>query len=167
MTQKESNDIVYILFVFTILVFTITATVLYARMRLNRNNLDYIVKKEFDANRITCDSVINISDLMSFEWDTLYYYSGGCALSEINHDFGYELNLFYEVTLEKIIFCNKGKVVHFQEWPPDYGQEIKGVVFLNSCYKKFKVSKNSAKFMVSVRNGEIFYLTPINPILFR
>ena len=158
------------LLVIAIIVVVIIGAILYARARINRNNLDYIVKQEYYGKRITCDSIIDLSNLMSFEWETLYYYSGACDLSEIYLDFGYEPYMDSETSSEKIIFCNNGKIVHFQTWTPDfdyaYEQKITGVIFSTSDNRKFKVSKDSAKFKVSVKNGEIFYLTPINPILF-
>lgn len=52
---------------------------------------------------------------MTFEWDTMCFYSAANSLEDINRDLGFELKEFTDVG-DRLIFLNKGRFVYQKEW---------------------------------------------------
>jgi hypothetical protein len=121
----------------------------------NKNDFDNIVADKYEQCEKNIDCLIDLSSLMWFEWDTMYFYSGSNSLEEINKDLGFELKEFTDIG-DRVIFLNKGKVVYQKEWFPEPSKPTKGIIFVTDL-KKMKLSKSEAKFKIR-KEGEAYYL---------
>jgi len=97
--------------------------------------------------------VIDLSKVLTFDWDTMYFFSNANFLNEIDSMLGFHLKEYYDVG-DRIVFTNNRRVVYYQEWFP-YPDNIRKSVIFDTNKKYFKVSRNSAIF--SIRKDEDFY----------
>ena len=128
------------------------------------NDLDKVVSKAWEKCKNNTSCIVDFADLMTFEWDTMCFYSVGYSLEEINENLGFELREWRDVG-DRVIFLNKGKVVYHQEWFPTPSKPPKGTRFVAEYpitvdRFKFKIGKPEAKFEV-IKNDKAFYLRSI------
>ena len=121
----------------------------------DKNDIDNIVIRKWNACTEKSNCNINFAYLMTFEWDTMCFYSAANSLEDINRDLGFELKEFTDVG-DRLIFLNKGRFVYQKEWFYDPNGQPEGIVFITDS-KKFKTSRADAKFGIK-KNGKIFYL---------
>ena len=124
----------------------------------NRNDFDSIVSNEWEKCKGTTNCTIDFANLLSFKWDTMFFYSGACSLEDINKDLGFGLKEFTD-TGDRVIFLNKGKVVYQKEWYTKPSEPPVGTIF-ETDLKKFKVSKSDAKFRIT-KEGKAYILTKL------
>ena len=122
------------------------------------NNIDDIVSKKWEQCINKSDCIIDFSQSMNFEWETMYYYSGANSLEDINNDLGFELKEYTDVG-DRIIFLNKGKVVYQQESFKYPSKPIEGIIFETNL-NKFKLSRKESQFRVR-KEGGAYYLKKI------
>lgn len=120
------------------------------------NKVDTVVASYWKKHQTEKENVIDLSKEFDFEWDTLCYYSVGCNLEEINHDLGVELTEYTDLA-ERMIFLYHGNVVYIAGWW--YDPENPHGVTINSSNKKFRTSRNKAKFVLT-KEGDVFILSP-------
>ncbi len=125
----------------------------------NKNDIDNIVFKEWNKCLEKDNCKVDFAQLMTFDWDTMYYYSAAYSLEDINKEIGFELQKFIDVG-DRVIFLNKGSFAYQQEWFYNPEEQFKGV-FFDTNMSKFKISKKDAIFSVKKIN-DAFYLPKFN-----
>ncbi|WP_121964635.1 hypothetical protein [Myroides sp. N17-2] len=110
-------------------------------------------KVELCVNK-TNDCILDFSELICPEWDTMYYFSVGVSLDEIEQIIGGSYTEWEDIG-DRVVFLNNGKIVYQKYWFPTIDQAIKGVVFVTDV-KTFKVSKTDAKFKATKQDGVIY-----------
>ncbi|MDR0507214.1 MAG: hypothetical protein LBH32_10445 [Dysgonamonadaceae bacterium] len=113
----------------------------------------YIVKEYKQCNETNC--IIDISDKLNFDWDTVCYLSGGYSLEEINNFLGFQLTQFTDIG-NRLLFLKNNKVVCQYEWTIE-ADTHSGCVFFDENMNKRKISKSEAKFYVN-KIGSEYYL---------
>lgn len=121
----------------------------------NRNDIDIIVSNQWDKCEDKKNCMIDFSKSMDFDWDTMYYYSVGNSLDEINKDLGFELKEFNDIG-DRVLFTKNQKVVYQKEWFPNPSAQQEGSIFLTGD-NKFRVKKSNAKFRIK-KKDKCFYL---------
>jgi hypothetical protein len=120
-----------------------------------RNDIDDVVAKKWAQCADKSNCVIDLSDSMQFEWDTLYYFSAANSLEEINEELARQATGFTDIG-DRVIFMHGDRIVHHTEWFPQPSEPTKGVVFSTDS-KKFKLPDSDAKFKIR-KDGMAFYL---------
>lgn len=124
----------------------------------NKNDIDNIVYKKWNECIEKHHCNVDFAQLMTFDWDTMYYFSAVYSLEDINKEIGFELKKFIDVG-DRVIFLSKGRFVYQQEWFYYPEEPFKGV-FFDTNMSKFKVCKKDAIFSVKKIN-DAFYLENI------
>jgi len=62
------------------------ALLFIASCSTSSNDIDSIVSDEWRKCDESTNCTIDFANLLSFEWDTMCFYSGACSLEEINKD---------------------------------------------------------------------------------
>jgi hypothetical protein len=122
---------------------------------LNSSNVDSIILNEYEKCSEINNCVVDFSNIMKFDWDTMYYFSAANSLEEVNKEIGFELKEFTDIG-DRIIFLNKSNLVYHEEWFPNPSEPLKGVVFKTDL-KKFKIDRQNARFKV-MKEGEALFL---------
>lgn len=122
----------------------------------NLNDFDNIIEREFDkCSKQSSNCVLDLSNIMNFEWDTMYYFSRANSLEEINEYISFNYEQFVDIG-DRVIFLKNKKVVYHQDWFPNPSDEPVGVIF-DTDLKVFKVDKSNAKFKAE-KKGNLLYL---------
>jgi hypothetical protein len=119
-----------------------------------RNNFDKLTEREFSNCPDKDNCVIDLSKVLTFDWETMYFFTNAYSLSEIDSILGFHLTEWYDVG-DRIVFVKNNRVVYYQEWFPYPSDEIKNVVVFDTNKKYFRVSKKNAVF--SIRKENDFY----------
>ena len=122
----------------------------------NNTDFDSIVKDKWRQCDKNSECIVDFAHTMDFEWDFMYFYSGGYSLDEINKDLGFELKEFIDIG-DRIIFLYKGKVVYHQDWFPNPSEPPENIVFMTQK-SKFRLDKKQAKFKIT-KEGKAYYLS--------
>jgi|688.fasta_scaffold289601_2 hypothetical protein len=121
----------------------------------NKNDFDYIVSSQWEKCIEDKNCIVDFSNIMSFEWDTMCYYSGANSLEDINKDLGFELKEFTDIG-DRVLFIKDSKVVYQKEWFPNPSEPTEGTIFVTE-QNKFRVNKSNAKFRIN-KKDKSFYL---------
>lgn len=121
----------------------------------NRNDIDSIVAKQWEQCNKNLNCVVDFSNVMGFEWDTMCFYSVGNSLDDIEKDLGFVYEQWTDIG-DRVIFLHKGKIVYQKDWFPTVDKPVEGIVFLTDL-KKFRITKSNAKFKIK-KEGYAYYL---------
>lgn len=122
----------------------------------NRNDFDSIIINEFNkCPKQSTNCIVDLSKIMNFEWDTMYYFSGANSLEDMNEILGFDYKQFSDIG-DRVIFLKNGKIVYQKEWLFNLDKELQEVIF-STNFKNFKVERTNAKFKI-IQQGDFFYL---------
>jgi hypothetical protein len=120
-----------------------------------KNDFDYIISIQWKKCNKDENCIIDFSNSMPFEWDTMYYYSGVNSLEDINKDLGFELKDFTDIG-DRVFFVKGNKVVYQKEWFSNPSEPKEGTIFIPE-QNKFRINKSNAKFKIK-KKDKVFYL---------
>lgn len=109
------------------------------------NSFEQTVIREYKkCNSQNC--IIDISNKMNFDWDTMLYLSGSYSLEEINGILGFQLTQFTDIG-DRLIFLKGDKIVCQYEWVIE-ADNHSGCVIFDENMNKRKISRLEAIFNV-------------------
>jgi len=120
-----------------------------------RNNFDRLIEREFNKCPDKNNCIIDLSKVLKFDWDTMYFFTNAYSLSEIDSLLGFHLTEYSDVG-DRIVLTNKNNVVYYQEWFPYPSDELtEAFVAFDTEKNFFKIDRDNAIF--SVRKDYDFY----------
>ena len=119
-------------------------------------DIESIVSTEWKKCKDKDNCIIDFAHLMSFEWDTMCFYSMGCSYDAIIEDLGFNLKEDPDLS-DLVIFLNNGKGVYQEMYFHQPSEPPEGIVFTSDSIK-FRVSKREAKFKIE-KVEKAFFLT--------
>lgn len=119
------------------------------------NHIDKIVVSHVEKEGVGC--YIDMAEELDFQWDSLFYFSIGCSLEEIQETVGYPLIVDKDLSYLMIFFF-EGRMVKLFRW--DYFQSDFGVI-IDTPELIYKTSFQKAKFKVR-KGNQCFILEPVN-----
>ena len=123
------------------------------------NLIDKIVVSHVENEGEGC--YIDMAKELDFQWDSLFYFSIGCSLEEIQEAVGSPIYIDNDLSY-LMIFLFEGRMVRSYRW--DYSQSDSGVI-IDVPRLIYKTSIQNAKF--KVKKGEHgFILEPVNDTLY-
>ena len=154
---------------------------LFIRNRLFLSSLLFITylilfsscSKDIDGKIEDCynanDTIINLSDLYPEEWDTVYYFTNACNLDEAEKRVGPVIRRLYDDVGDRILILNKNQkirdnshlneVVCYKEYFPNYGQKIKGSVFVfRNRQTIVAIPREKANFIIRKRDDNSYWV---------
>lgn len=105
------------------------------------------------------DSVetIDFSEVMGFEWDTMYWFPMNIPLEEVNSIVN--INSFWQDIGDRIVFVKDKRIVYYQEFFPCSEVPLKRICFdPNSIHI---ISREDALFLVRRVSDKLFVLSII------
>ena len=106
-------------------------SILLCLVRCNRDEYNYFDRMML-AGWNTSDTIVDLSRLTPFQWDTMYYYENGCS-EEVMASFGVIADADMQ---DVIIFKDKeGRTVYWDKWV--YSWDYASIVGLESSYPVF------------------------------
>ena len=124
-----------------------------------KNDIDKIVLSEWKKCKNEYEKcIVDFSNLMPFEWDTLYYYTGAVLIEDIEKEIGTRIP--YEDVGSRIIFMKDGKITYYKEWFPYPEPKPDEPLVFAIEGNKLKLDTSNAIFRVEKKNNLLF-LYPI------
>ena len=128
-------------------------------------DIDRKIKDCYNAN----DTIINLSELYPEEWDTVYYFTNACDLQSIEKRVGPVIERLYGDVGDRILILKRNKkvrdfshlneVVLYKEYFPNYGQEIKGALFIfKNDSDMIAIPRRKANFIIRKRDENSFWV---------
>ena len=128
-------------------------------------DIDGKIEDCYNAN----DTIINLSELYPEEWDTVYYFTNACDLDSVEKRVGPVIKRLYEDVGDRILILNRNKkvkdyshlneVVLYKEYFPNYGQEIKGALFVfKNDPDMIAIPREKANFIIRKRDKKSFWV---------
>lgn len=128
-------------------------------------DIDGKIEDCYDAN----DTIINLSDLYPEEWDTVYYFTNACDLDSMEKRVGPVIKRLYGDVGDRILILNRNKkvkdyshlneVVLYKEYFPNYGQDIKGALFIfKNDADMIAIPREDANFIIRKRDEKSFWV---------
>lgn len=103
------------------------------------------------------NSIIDLSSINNFSWDTMYYFSTGSSYDEILTTLPSWVP--YEEFDCKLYFYEKHRLVYHESWPV-YTNRINNICFISDS-TRFKAHRTKAKFKISITNNKTIFLYPL------
>jgi len=106
------------------------------------------------------DTIIYLSDLYPEEWDSAYFITNVWSLVDIVNYFGPFVQKYYYDVGDRLFLINKReKVVYYHEWFVNYGQKIKGAIFIYKGHPQMlALPRERAKFLIRKRDEDSFWV---------
>ena len=128
-------------------------------------DIDERIKDCYNSN----DTIINLSDLYPEEWDTVYYFTNACDLDNMEKRVGPVIKRLYGDVGDRILILNRNKkikdyshlneVVLYKEYFPNYGQKIKGALFVfKNEPDMIAIPREKANFIIRKRDENSFWV---------
>ncbi len=126
-------------------------------------DIDGKIEDCYNAN----DTIINLADLYPEEWDTVYYFSNACQIEEMENRVGPVIRRLYGDVGDRILILNRNQkvkdyshlneVVLYKEYFPNYGQKIKGALFVfKGDPNMIAIPREKANFIIRKRDENSF-----------
>lgn len=124
----------------------------------NFNEIDHAVINKYKECVNKDSIVIDFSKEVSFDWDSMYYFSGAYSLENINSVLGRKIYGWTEVG-DRLIFVFRGRIVRHYEWFKEADSSPCGTVFLFENRDFFSVSRFQSKFFIN-KKDQLYILLP-------
>lgn len=125
------------------------------------NDIDTKIKDCYNSG----DTIVNLYDLYPEEWDSVYYFSNVYAMHDIIKRIGSDAGHFYQDVGSRLyIMNNQGRIIYYKEWFVNYGQRIKGSIFVfNGDFDggetdMIAIPRNNSKFIIRKRDEYTYWV---------
>lgn len=122
------------------------------------NEIDHAVIKKYDEYNNKDSVVIDFSKEMSFDWDSMYYFSGAYSLEDIDRTLGRNIHDWTDVG-DRLVFSCHNRITRHYEWPMKADNPPCGVAFQIGNRNHFSLSKSQAKFFIT-KKDQLYILLP-------
>jgi hypothetical protein len=119
-----------------------------------------------DGIEQTCNGLdsckINMSEIMTFDWDKMYVFKSGATLEQINEVIGFEYPYFEDIAYRVIFTKSNSVVFHEDDFPYPENKAVRKInfAFPNNSINYLAFKRDSAVFTVkkNVYNNEGSYI---------
>lgn len=134
------------------LIFFLLTLSVFCQSCSKRNAFDKLIEKQFNQCKNTNSCIVDLSTVITSDWDTMYFFTNAYSLDEIDSILGFHLKEYIDIGDRIVLTKKKHKVVYYQEWFPYPSDEIKNIVIFDTEKKYFVVERKRAVFYICKKN---------------
>lgn len=122
-----------------------------------RIDIDKRITKHWRHCPDTANCIVDMTEIIEGNWDTMYYFSNSYNLEDIASELG-DFPISYNDVGDRIFFVKDKTIIYYKEWFP-YPEQSDESIYI-PC-QMLKVTKELSKFKIKKR-GLLYELTPVD-----